>query len=130
MKLNIRKQNRVRRHRRIRRKLFGTSDRPRMALWRSNRYLYVQFIDDEQSVTMAAVSTLGGEGNTKGVEAARELGRRAGAIAAEKGITQVIVDRGGFKFHGRVKAIVDGAVESGLSISSKATKQPEGEETK
>lgn len=130
MKLNTRKLNRVRRHRRIRRKLFGTSDRPRMALWRSNRYLYVQFIDDEQSATIAAVSTLGGEGNTKGVEAARELGRRAGAIAVEKGITQVIVDRGGFKFHGRVKAIVDGAVESGLSISSKAIKQPQGEETK
>ena len=117
MKLQNRKEYRVRRHRRLRKKIGGTPDCPRMALMKSNRQLYVQFIDDINSVTLLSVGTLGAEGH-KNVESAGFLGTRAAEKALEKGVRRVVVDRGGFIFHGRIKAVVDAATEAGLSINS------------
>jgi large subunit ribosomal protein L18 len=118
MKLKSRKDYRVRRHRRVRKKVSGTAERPRMAIMKSDRHLYVQFIDDEQGRTLVSASSRSA-GGSKNVETARLLGRQAAEAAQEKGITHVVVDRGGFVFHGRVKAIVDAALEAGLSTGGK-----------
>jgi large subunit ribosomal protein L18 len=118
MRVSNRKQARAARHRRIRRKVSGTAERPRMAVAMSGKYMYVQFIDDDCGQTLASASTLN-RGEKSNVATAAELGRRAAEAAKEKGISQVIVDRGGFSFHGRVKAIVDSAIEAGLVTSSK-----------
>ena len=119
MKLKTRKDYREKRHQRIRRKISGTGDCPRMAICRSNRYLYVQFIDDASATTLAAVNSMG-DGSAKSIAQATALGQRAAEVARKKGITQVVVDRSGFKFHGRIKAIVDAAVENGLSVEKKS----------
>lgn len=114
MKARSRKDFKRKRHARIRKKVKGTAERPRMAIMVSNRNMYVQFIDDSRGVTLAAATTA--KGDTKcTVDVAKDLGRRAAESAMSKGITNMVVDRGGFKFHGRVKAIVDGALEAGLS---------------
>lgn len=84
----------------------------------SNRNMYVQFIDDDNSRTVAAVSTLGGDVKVS-VGSAKELGKRAADLAMSKGVKAAVVDRGGFKYHGRIKAIVEGAAEAGLRISDK-----------
>jgi large subunit ribosomal protein L18 len=84
-----------------------------MAIMISNKHIHVQFIDDDKGVTIAAVSTSGKESKNN-VATASLLGKRAVEVAKEKGITTVVVDRGGFKFHGRVKAVVDAAVKAGL----------------
>ena len=88
---------------------------------RSNRQLYVQFVDDVNDVTIASVGTLGVEGS-KNVENARLLGKRAAEAVLGKGVERVVVDRGGFMFHGRIKAVVDAATEAGLSINSAGRK--------
>ena len=119
MKAKTKKDRRVQRHRRVRRKVSGSAERPRMCIVRSNRHLYVQFVDDVRGMTMASVATAGPEVR-KNVAAARELGRRAAEAALQKGIRLVVVDRGGFKYHGRVKAIVEGAVASGIAIQTGA----------
>ncbi len=117
LKLKTRKDYRVRRHLRLRQKVAGTAARPRMAIFISNAHMYVQFIDDDAANTLACASTLGTGANVN-CTTAKELGAKAAEAAKAKGITKVVVDRGGFKFQGRVKAIVDGAVEGGLSITS------------
>jgi large subunit ribosomal protein L18 len=109
------------RHRRVRKKVEGTPDRPRMAVSVSNRFIYVQFIDDVNGVTLASASSMKIDG-PRNIETAGKLGRMAAAAAKERGICSVVVDRGGFRFHGRVKALVDAAVEGGLSIRSKEAK--------
>jgi large subunit ribosomal protein L18 len=88
-----------------------------MAMMISCRYEYVQFIDDEKGVTLASVSTLGQKGKNN-VASAKLLGERAGKCALERGIKSAVVDRGGFKFHGRVKAVVDAARAAGLRLGS------------
>jgi large subunit ribosomal protein L18 len=93
-----------------------------MALCASNRYLYVQFIDDANGVTLASVSSLGADGGRKNAATAGALGKEAAAVAKERGISRVVVDRGGFKFHGRIKALVDAAVAAGLGIRSEEAK--------
>jgi len=113
MKSDSKKDRRYYRRVRIRRKISGNSARPRMAVMVSNKHIHVQFIDDDKGVTLAAVSTSGKE-NKNNVASATLLGKRAVEVAKEKGITTVVVDRGGFKFHGRVKAVVDAAVKAGL----------------
>jgi large subunit ribosomal protein L18 len=119
--MNDRQKSRIMRHARIRKKVSGTAQRPRMALMRSNKTTYVQFIDDENATTLAATSTRKvGAGNN--IEGAAKLGVAAAEQALGNGITKVVVDRGGFKYHGIVKAVVESAVESGLSISSKEAK--------
>jgi len=129
LKLKTRKDYRVRRHLRIRRKLSGTAERPRMAICVSNSHMYVQFVDDAAEQTLAQVTTLGMDAKLN-CATATELGQRAAAAAREQGISRVVVDRGGFQFHGRVKAIVDAAVAAGLSITSQATAAADSAEAK
>jgi large subunit ribosomal protein L18 len=112
MKVKTRKDARTKRHQRIRKHISGTASCPRMAVMVSNAHMYVQFIDDDAGITLASASSVKESGND--VALATELGKRAGEAAKEKGVTQFVVDRAGFRFHGRVKAIVDAAIETGL----------------
>jgi large subunit ribosomal protein L18 len=110
---------RRRRHFRVRKKITGTSDRPRLAVFRSNRHVQVQVIDDTAGRTIAAASTLEADlrgGPTGGVDAAKKVGQLVGQRAKEKGITSVVFDRGGYLYHGRVAAVADGAREAGLEF--------------
>ncbi len=109
----------ARRHRRVRGKISGTAVRPRMCVTRSNSNLYVQFVDDVAGKTLCGVSTLGPDFKETGksgatVEGAAALGAIAGAKALEAGMTEVVFDRGGNLYHGRIKALADAAREAGL----------------
>ena len=92
-----------------------------MAIYISNCHIYVQFVDDVAQKTLAQVTTLGA-GVKVNVESAKAIGEKAAAAATAKGIAKVVVDRGGFRFHGRVKAIVDAAMAAGIRISDKPPK--------
>ena len=120
MKWKTKSDLRTRRHFRIRRKIQGSAECPRMAVFRSNRHLYVQFIDDQNAVTLAAASTLAGDAGDDGrnctVENARVLGQRAAEKAREKGIERVVFDRAGFKYGGRIAALAEAAREGGLQF--------------
>jgi large subunit ribosomal protein L18 len=109
---------RRRRHVRVRKQLRGTSDRPRLAVFRSNRYIYAQVIDDDAGRTIAAASSreaaLGKK--TLTVETAAEVGKLIAARASDAGIASVVFDRGGFAYHGRIRALADAARESGLKF--------------
>ncbi|MBQ7190862.1 MAG: 50S ribosomal protein L18 [Kiritimatiellae bacterium] len=118
-----RKAQRQIRHLRIRQKVKGTAERPRMAIFISNKHMYVQFIDDVAMKTLASASSLKDEASANLAEA-KVIGQRAAEAAKAANISLVVVDRGGFKFHGRVKEIVDSAVEAGLKISEKPPKPP------
>ncbi len=113
MKAKTRKDYRLSRHKRIRKKVSGTAECPRMAVMVSNKHMYVQLIDDTAEVTLATSTTVNEKGNN--LETAKILGQRIGEIAKEKGLSRFVVDRGGFRYHGRVKAIVEAAIEAGLS---------------
>ena len=102
---------------RLRQRIVGTAKRPRMAIYISNKHLYVQFIDDDAGRTLAQANTLKDE--KANLEVAKALGARAAEAAKAAGISNIVVDRGGFKYTGRVAAIVESAVEAGLSISAK-----------
>ena len=112
---------RQKRHRRVRKNLFGSSDKPRLNVYRSLNNIYVQVIDDAKGHTLVATSTLDVElkkqiksgGN---IEAAKLVGQLIGKKAVDSGISTVVFDRGGFKYHGRVKAVADGAREAGLKF--------------
>jgi large subunit ribosomal protein L18 len=105
-------------HTRIRKKLRGTSERPRLAIFRSVAHIYAQVIDDSKGITLvAAASTERGELKTGGnVAAAKEIGKRVAERAKQKGIAKVVFDRGGYLYHGRVKALADAAREAGLEF--------------
>jgi large subunit ribosomal protein L18 len=105
-------------HIRIRKKLRGSPERPRLAIFRSVAHIYAQVIDDSKGVTVVAASTSekGSKGTGGNVAAAREIGRRVAARAKERGITKVVFDRGGYLYHGRVKALADAAREAGLEF--------------
>lgn len=118
MKPKTKKDYRRRRRLRIRKRISGTGERPRMAVMVSSRHMYVQFIDDDRGVTLASASTLSDQGGKRDTDAARALGQRAAEAALGNGIQRVVVDRGGFAFHGRVKAIVEAALEAGLANRS------------
>jgi large subunit ribosomal protein L18 len=109
---------RERRRKHIRKKLSGTAQRPRMSVFRGNSSMYVQVIDDVQGTTIASASTLEKQFRERGrmtkTDAARALGEQVARRAIEKGISQVVFDRGGYKYHGRVKALADAAREGGL----------------
>jgi len=119
-----RKEQRNRRHMRLRQRVKGTAARPRMAICISNKHMYVQFIDDVAMRTLAATSTLK-EAKPCNLETAKRVGEQAANVAKEKGISIVVVDRGGFKFHGRVKQIVEAATAAGLKISERAVETAE-----
>jgi large subunit ribosomal protein L18 len=128
MKIQNKTDSRRRRHRRVRRKISGTAERPRMAIMKSSRHLYVQLIDDVAGVTLASATTVSNADKCN-IATAGELGKAIAKAGQEKGIERVVVDRGGFPFHGRIKAVVDGAVEAGLSIlSNPVTAEPSADE--
>lgn len=112
---------RLRKHERVRKKIKGTTERPRLNVFRSLKNIYVQIIDDTSGNTLVAASTLDealkgklSYGGNK--EAAREVGKLIGQKAIEKGIKQVVFDRGGYLYHGRIKELAEGARESGLEF--------------
>ena len=109
---------RLRRHRRVRGKISGTAERPRLAVFRSSKHIYAQIIDDVAGVTLASASTMDKdfEGFGGNIEAATKVGNAVAKKALEKGITTVVFDRGGFVYHGRVKALAEGAREGGLVL--------------
>lgn len=108
---------RQKRHRRVRGKLSGTADRPRLNVFRSNTGIYAQVIDDVAGVTLVSASTLDSEvsGNTK-TEQASSVGAVVAKRAVEKGIKEVVFDRGGYLYHGRVQALAEAARENGLDF--------------
>ena len=110
---------RLHRHKRVRGKISGTAARPRLNVFRSTNHIYAQLIDDVKGVTLAAASTLDKEfdGNGGNKEAAKKVGELIAKRAAEKGISEVVFDRGGYIFHGRVKELAEGAVR--VASSSK-----------
>ncbi len=118
IKLKSRKDFRERRHRRLRRKVAGTEQRPRMCVTVSNRWIRVQLIDDDVARTLMALCSngVGDEGLGKSVESARKLGESVGRMAIERGIESVVCDRGGRAYHGRIKALADAAREAGLKL--------------
>ena len=112
------KEIRKRIHRRIRRKLAGTSERPRLAVFRSVAHIYVQVIDDSKGATIVSASSVDKSNKTNGgnVVAAKAIGKLVAERAKEKGIKQVVFDRGGYQYHGRIKALADAAREAGLEF--------------
>jgi large subunit ribosomal protein L18 len=111
---------RLRVHDRIRKKIAGQAERPRLSVYRSLNHIYAQIIDDASGTTLVAASTVEGAkaGKTTGgnVASAKEVGRRVAERAREKGIRKVVFDRGGYLYHGRVKALADAAREAGLQF--------------
>ncbi len=123
MAVKTRREKRLIRHKRVRKKIFGTPERPRMAFYRSLNNLYVQIIDDEKGHTIVSASTIDrdyvqkyGKRGGKSIEDAKKLGEFIAEKALSKGITKVVFDRGGFKYHGKVKAFADAAREKGLQF--------------
>lgn len=117
MKKTIRKEGRVRRHARIRKTLSGTPEKPRLCVMVSNKSIYAQIVDDEKQATLAYVSSCGPSGvGKKNVEGAKLIGQRIAALARELGVESVLFDRGGYKYHGRVKAVAEAAREAGLKF--------------
>ncbi len=117
MKLSVR-EARARRHRRVRRKVSGTATRPRLVVYRSNTGIYAQLVDDLAGATLAAAGWQNLPKGFKGTktEQAREVGRLLAANAKQAGIETCVFDRGGYLYHGRVKALADGAREGGLEF--------------
>ncbi len=108
-------EKRTRRHARIRSRVTGTEARPRLAVFRSNRFIYAQVINDESGKTVAAADSRSSTGKNS-AERAQEVGALIAKKALEKGITSVIFDRGGFQYQGMIAALADGAREAGLSF--------------
>ena len=115
MKLENRKNFRIRRHKRLRQKVQGTAARPRMAIYVSNAHINVQFIDDDTGSTLASTTSMGMDAKLN-VATAKVVGEKAAEAAKAKGISLVVVDRGGFRYHGRVKEVVEAALAAGLKI--------------
>jgi large subunit ribosomal protein L18 len=115
-----RRSGRIRRHRRVRKKIHGTAVRPRLAVFRSNKHLSVQVIDDDAGVTLAAASTNEAELRSSGSGASVDAASRVGQLIAERakaaGVDKVVFDRGGFAYHGRIAAVASAAREAGLEF--------------
>ena len=113
-----RAEARRRRHFRVRKKVHGTAERPRLAVFRSNRFIYAQLIDDDAGITMAAASSR--EKDVKGSRltkaTAAEVGKLIGSRGRDVGVESVVFDRGGFPYHGRIEALAEGAREAGLEF--------------
>lgn len=109
---------RRKRHARVRAKLSGTEARPRLNVFRSNKHIYAQLIDDVNGVTLASASTLDKEVNVEGnnLESAKQIGELIAKRAVEKGCKSVVFDRGGYLYHGRIQALADAARENGLEF--------------
>ena len=121
IKKQSRSEVRVKKHMKVRNRFSGTAERPRLAVFRSNNHMYAQVIDDVTGKTICALSTLGPDFKKTGktgatVEGAAELGKLIGKKAQKKGVTEVVFDRGGNLYHGRIQAVADGAREAGLKF--------------
>ena len=116
--ISHKKESREKRHRSLRKRIQGTAERPRLAVFRSSRHIYVQVIDDLQNKTLVGTSDLGLEaGDDEDKKAmAKKVGTAIAKKCLEKGIDKVVFDRAGFKYHGRVSALADGAREAGLKF--------------
>ena len=119
IKEKIRK--RARRHLRVRRKVFGTSERPRLSVYRSLKHIYCQIIDDSQGKTLVVASTQSPDVRTQiryggNIQAAEFVGKKIAEEAKNKGITKVVFDKGGYKYHGRIKALAESARKHNLSF--------------
>ncbi|HEX2266886.1 MAG TPA: 50S ribosomal protein L18 [Actinomycetota bacterium] len=115
MRPELKRRARLRRHRRVRKSVFGTQERPRLAVYRSNRHIYAQLVDDLTARTVAAASDVGsGQGDK--TARAKEVGKAIAERAKAAGVERVVFDRGGRLYHGRVRAVADGAREAGLQI--------------
>jgi len=112
------KAQRIHRHKRVRGKINGTAERPRLSVFRSENHIYAQVIDDVAGCTLCAASTVekGFEGTGGNIEAATAVGKTIAERALAKGISTVVFDRGGYVYHGRVKALAEGAREGGLQF--------------
>jgi len=106
----------AKRHRRVRKKVTGTSERPRLAVYRSNRNVYAQLIDDTAGRTLVAAGTPTGSNGDKPVVLAKKVGAEIAEKAKAQGISRVVFDRGGFMYHGRIQAVAEGAREGGLEF--------------
>lgn len=113
-----RQEARVRRHLRIRKKVSGTAERPRLSVYRSEKNIYAQIIDDVAQITLVSASTIDKDFNGLGSnkEAAKEVGKLVAQKAIEKGIKSVVFDRGGYIYHGRIQELAEGAREAGLEF--------------
>lgn len=121
IKKEDRNLKRIKRHLRIRKKVKGTPQKPRLAVFRSEKHIYAQIIDDTKGHTLVSASTLDKElrqklSKTYNIEAAKEVGKLIAQRALSLGIKTVVFDRGGFKYHGRIKALADAAREAGLKF--------------
>jgi len=121
IRTTTRRDYRLRRHRRLRQDVRGTAARPRMCVCCTGRHIHVQFVDDERGCTLASASTLSAEfreqtPNRATVEGARRLGQIAAHRAIDRQIREVVFDRGGFRYHGRVRAVAEAAREAGLKF--------------
>jgi large subunit ribosomal protein L18 len=114
MKTNIKTEKRARLHKKIRSRVEGTEARPRLSVFRSNRYMYAQLIDDVRAITLASASDISLDVKMPKVERAKTVGKKLAEEAKKKNITTVVFDRGGFSYRGRVQALADGAREAGL----------------
>lgn len=115
MDTKIKKEKRERRRKRIRAKIFGTSDKPRFSVFKSNKYISAQLIDDSKGATIISATSKNVKGKTT-LEKAKLVGQSIGELAKTKKITKVVFDRGGYIYTGSVKALADGARESGLQF--------------
>ena len=117
MAVKFREELRLARHKRLRKKLAGTTERPRLAVFRSLKHISAQIIDDTTGTTLAAASSVEKDLNASGnIDGAKLVGAKLAERAKEKGISTVVFDRGGFKYHGRVASLADGAREAGLEF--------------
>ena len=116
MKTNLKAEKRARLHKKIRSRISGTSDRPRLAVFRSNRYMYAQLIDDQKGMTLVSASDLSLSGKMNKVERAKTVGTTLADLAKKGNITKVVFDRGGFSYRGRVQALADAARAAGLEF--------------
>jgi large subunit ribosomal protein L18 len=121
MNVELKREARERRHKRVREKVFGTSRRLRLSVYRSLNHIYAQIIDDLKGYTLVSASSLdkefkGNESHKGNIKAARQVGELIAKRALEKGIKKVVFDRGGYLYHGRVKALAEAAREAGLEF--------------
>ena len=112
------RNDRIRRHRRVRKKVRGTAERPRLAVFRSNKHISAQVIDDSTGRTLASASSLEADLRSSGgnVDGAKKVGELVASRAKDAGVTQVVFDRGGFRYHGRIASLADAARTSGLEF--------------
>ena len=116
MKTSIKTEKRARLHKKIRARVTGTEARPRLSVFRSNKYMYAQLIDDVRAVTLASASDISLTDKVTKLERAKIVGQKLAQEAKKKNITTVVFDRGGFSYRGRVQALADGAREAGLNF--------------